>query len=76
MVESILGASWKSTLGGLALLLAAAGSALMAYLDSDPATMPELKELVITIIGLVFLFLRDNSVTSEQAGAKTKGKLP
>jgi hypothetical protein len=63
--------SWKTTGLGLGAILAALGSALVAYLDDDPATVPNVEVLVTTItVGLGLIFSRDNNVTSEDAGAK------
>ncbi|MFH1067839.1 MAG: hypothetical protein V1746_08045 [bacterium] len=58
--------SWKTTLFG-------ALAALGVYLENltEPSWMPMVgKVLVMISTFLVGLFARDNSVTSEQAGAK------
>jgi putative effector of murein hydrolase len=62
--------SWKTTGLGLGTILAAVGTALAAYLDDDPESMPNIEILVTAITaGLGLIFARDNNVTSEKAGA-------
>jgi hypothetical protein len=65
--------SWKTSItglmAGLSLLLAQA----MTLTDEDPLTNPEYA-LVISGISMIMMGLsaRDNNVTSEQAGLKTR----
>lgn len=63
--------SWKTTVAGIAGVVAAIASAVQAQLDGDPATVPDwaaVGALLATGIGL--LLARDNDKTSEQVGAK------
>lgn len=59
--------SWKTTTAGLAAIVAAGGAAVAAYPDINWAlTGPAIAA------GVGLLLARDNDVTSEEAGAKTK----
>ena len=63
--------SWKTTVFGTGGLLVVVAAAVSALFDNDPATNPDWSAVIgaaSACIGL--LFARDNSVTSEQAGAK------
>jgi hypothetical protein len=61
--------SWKTTLGGLAVILGGISSALSQFNDGDVAGA--IQTLVVALpAGLALLAARDNNVTSEQAGAK------
>lgn len=62
--------SWKTTILGIAALLVAVGSGLTAVLDSDPLTTINWEEVIAALTGLGLLAARDNSRTSEKAGAK------
>ena len=65
--------SWKTTLAGIAGVVAAIASAVQAQFDGNPATVPDwglVGALLATGIGL--LLARDNDKTSEQAGAHRK----
>jgi hypothetical protein len=63
--------SWKTTTAGVLAIVAAIATALSASFDSDPLTVPNW-EIVIaaTLAGIGLIFARDNTVTSETAGAK------
>lgn len=63
--------SWKTTTSGVLAIVAAIATALSASFDSDPLTVPNW-EIVIaaTLAGIGLIFARDNTVTSETAGAK------
>jgi hypothetical protein len=63
--------SWKTTTAGVLAIIAAIATALSASFDSDPLTVPNW-EIVIaaTLAGIGLIFARDNTVTSETAGAK------
>ena len=66
---SILGPSWKTTIGGI---LSAVGFAMRKH----PATAPW-SDLVQEVgIGIGLLAARDNNVTSEQAGAAKGPSIP
>lgn len=63
--------SWKTTLAGWLAGLAMIFGQVGAALDDDPETQPSIE---IIIAGLAFIgggtLARDNSVSSERAGAK------
>lgn len=63
--------SWKTSLSGIMAGLAILLAQAMTLTDSDPSTNPDYTQ-IIAGIGLITMGLsaRDNSVTSEQAGAK------
>lgn len=62
--------SWRTSAGGVSLVLAAIASVVAALTDNDPAG-PQW-EICYTqfAAGIALLFARDNKVTSEDAGAK------
>ena len=61
--------SWKTTLSGVAVILGAVATAIKAGLAGDYATaLGALATGVPAGVGLIAA--RDNSVSSEQAGAK------
>lgn len=63
--------SWKTSAGGIGMILTAAGMIIKAYADGDPATVPDWPVLMPQIMGgLALLCARDNKVSSEEAGAK------
>lgn len=63
--------SAKTTILGVLTILSALAAAGKAFLDSDPATVPDWGSLVTAITaGIGLIAARDNNVTSEQAGAK------
>lgn len=62
--------SWKTTLAGIAAIVAAVGTAVSAQFDNDPATVPDWTMVIGMITAGVGLMLaRDNDKTSEQVGA-------
>jgi hypothetical protein len=62
--------SWKTTLAGIAAIVAALATAVSAQFDNDPATVPDWT-MVIGLItaGVGLVLARDNNKTSEQVGA-------
>lgn len=62
--------SWKTTVAGITAGTAIILSQVSYLFDADPATVFSV-EAVISALGLIGIgfFARDNSVTSEQAGA-------
>ncbi len=63
--------NWKTSGAGIAAILVAAGSALTALTDGDPATQVDFASLAAAIIaGIGLLFARDGDKSSEAVGAK------
>lgn len=63
--------SWRTTTAGIAAIVAAVATALVALFDADPMTMPDWGAVGAAVIaGVGLLAARDNKVTSEQANAK------
>lgn len=62
--------SWKTTAAGFLTLTATLISAAVAVLDENPATTINVEEVLGAITGIGLMFARDNSVSSEDAGAK------
>ena len=69
----LLGVSWRTSVAGWLALLGAAATALAAYFDNDPATVPDVAAVmdaaVVALVGIGLLAARDNTVSSERAGA-------
>lgn len=62
--------SWKTTLAGIAAIVAAVATAVSAQFDNDPATLPDWTMVIAMITAGVGLVLaRDNDKSSEQVGA-------
>ena len=62
--------SWKTTLAGIAAIVAAIATAVTAQSDNDPATLPDWTMVIAMITAGVGLVLaRDNDKSSEQVGA-------
>jgi anti-sigma-K factor RskA len=62
--------SWKTTLAGIAAIVAAVATAVSAQLDNDPGTVPDWTMVIAMITAGVGLVLaRDNDKSSEQVGA-------
>jgi hypothetical protein len=63
--------SWKTTVAGIAAIVASVAAAIVAEFDGDPATTAEWGVVITAFIaGIGLLFARDNAVSSEEAGAK------
>ena len=63
--------SWKTTVAGIIAGLVPLLTAVAALLDGDPATEPNWTLAISgVVIAIGFITARDNSVTSESAGAK------
>lgn len=62
--------SWKTTAAGIAAIVAAVATAIVAEFDGNPATTAEWGVVITAVVtGIGLLFARDNKVTSEEAGA-------
>ena len=62
--------SWKTSALGLSAILIAGGAYLKAATDNDASTVPDTAALVAAVLaGIGLLFARDNSKSSESAGA-------
>lgn len=63
--------SWKTTAGGVGAILAAVGGAVSLMFDGNPNTNPDWTSVIAAVTaGFGLIFARDNSVSSEDAGAK------
>jgi len=66
-----MNASWRTTIAGIAAIVAALSGVLVALLDNNPATNPDWTATIAAITaGIGLIAARDNGVTSEAAGAK------
>lgn len=64
-------ASWKTTVTGICTIVVAIGAAIKALVDGDASTNPDWPTVISAVTaGIGLIVARDNSVTSEQAGAK------
>ena len=65
------GKSWKTTVAGIAAIVAAIALAVAHQFDADPTTVADWSAVIAALTAGVGLVLaRDNDKTSEQAGAK------
>jgi hypothetical protein len=63
--------SWRTTTAGIAAIVAALATAVVALFDADPLTTPDWGAVGAAFMaGVGLLAARDNKVSSEQAGAK------
>jgi hypothetical protein len=63
--------SWKTTGAGISAILVAAGSALAALTDNDPATVVDWGALSAALIaGIGLIFARDNDKSSKSLKVK------
>jgi len=63
--------SWKTTVAGIAAIIAAIALAIANEFDADPATVADWGAAIAALsAGLGLLFARDNNKSSEQVGAK------
>jgi len=66
-----MNASWRTTIAGIAAIVAAICGVVSALVDNNPATNPDWATTIAAITaGLGLISARDNGVTSEDAGAK------
>lgn len=68
--------SQKTTVLGILGIISVVAAFLVALLDGNPATVPDLPKLLETIglgsVGAGLIFARGNKVSDEQAGAGKK----
>ena len=70
MMKSIQ-ANWKTTLGGVGVVLTAIGVALNRAFDGDPETNVQIELLVVEIMaGLALIFARDGDKSSQDSGVR------
>jgi len=63
--------SWKTTGAGISAILVAAGSAIAALTDNDPATVVDWGALSAALIaGIGLIFARDNDKSSKSLKVK------
>ena len=63
--------SWKTTLAGIAAIIAAIALALSHQFDTDPATIADWGAVFTAVAaGVGLLFARDNDKSSEKVGAR------
>lgn len=63
--------SWKTTVCGILGFIVAGGTAAVALLDSDPATIPQWELVVATFMAMVGLFAaRDSDKSSQDHGVR------
>lgn len=63
--------SWRTTTAGIAAIVVAVATAVVALFDADPLTVPDWGAVAAAVMaGIGLLAARDNKVSSEQAGAK------
>lgn len=61
--------SWKTTVWGIATILSALSTTVIALIDGKPETNPDWTATIAAITaGLGLIFARDANVTSEQQG--------
>ena len=63
--------SWRTTTAGILAIVTVVAAAFRAELDADPATVADWSLVIAAVVaGVGLIMARDNSVTSEVAGAK------
>jgi len=61
----MFGASWKTTAAGIAMILGAVSSIVVALLDGNPATSPNWEVALAAIAGGVgLIFAKDRNVSN------------
>ena len=70
-----LSGSWRTTLGGVGVLLATVATALTALTDNNPETNVNWEILVAGVsAAFAMIAARDNKVSSEEVGANKETK--
>lgn len=60
-MTNILSSSWKTSVAGIATIVASVCTALSAQLDGNPATVPDWAGVItIATVGVGLLFARDH----------------
>ncbi|GAF78643.1 unnamed protein product, partial [marine sediment metagenome] len=63
--------SWRTTLAGIAAVVAVLSGAVAAQFDADPTTVPNWELVWATLFAALGLaFARDNDKSSEDVGAR------
>lgn len=68
--------SWLTRILGILAAIGVIISGLIAILDSDPATVIDMEEVLGAIVALGLWKVREEKVDSENAGAKRNWKEP
>jgi hypothetical protein len=65
------GKSWKTTVAGIAAIVAAIALAVTHQFDADPTTVADWSTVITALTaGIGLVLARDNDKSSEQVGAK------
>lgn len=73
MLNSILGASWRSSVLGIITGVTLLLGEIKTLIDSDPLTNPQYAIIAAAVTGIwMSLQIRDNVVADEQAGTTSR----